>query len=146
MQIYFKTKEYSFQFLIKIHCKRYFFRVCSLKTYQKRWQMQSIRKYLWKNNKKHEQIETLFRGLKSSGFNLEDTHVTHLDRFERLILLVIIAFVWCYKIGDYIDSSIKPIKIKKHGSRTVIIFRYGLNYLSRTMIILFLFSHTKQLN
>jgi hypothetical protein len=45
-----------------------------------------------------------------------------------------IAFVWCYKIGDYIDSSIKPIKIKKHGSRTVSIFRYGLDYLSRTMI------------
>lgn len=78
--------------------------------------------------------DTLFRGLKSSGFNLEDTHVTHLDRFERLILLVMIAFVWCYKIGNCIDSSIKPIKIKKHGSRTVSIFRYGLDYLSRTMI------------
>uniref|UniRef100_UPI004049CE6E IS4 family transposase n=1 Tax=Flavobacterium sp. TaxID=239 RepID=UPI004049CE6E len=39
------------------------------------------------------QIETLFRGLKSSGFNLEDTHVTHLDRLEKLILLVMIAFV-----------------------------------------------------
>ncbi len=30
------------------------------------------------------QIETLFRGLKSSGFNLEDTHVTHLYRLRSL--------------------------------------------------------------
>ncbi len=40
------------------------------------------------------QIETLFRGLKSSGFNIEDTHVTGLDRLEKLFLLTIIAFVW----------------------------------------------------
>jgi len=80
------------------------------------------------------QIETLFRGLKSSGFNLEDTHVTHLDRLEKLILLVMVAFVWCYKIGDFIDSHIKPIKIKKHGNRAVSVFRYGLDYLSRMLI------------
>src|SRR5690606_22641373 len=81
--------------------------------------------------KQRWQIETLFRGLKSSGFNLEDTHVTHLDRLEKLILLVMIAFVWCYKIGDFIDSEIKPIKIKKHGNRAISVFKYGLDYLSR---------------
>ena len=80
------------------------------------------------------QIETLFRGLKSSGFNLEDTHVTHLDRLEKLILLVMIAFIWCYKIGDYIDTNIKSIPIKKHGNRAVSIFKYGLDYLARVMI------------
>ena len=80
------------------------------------------------------QIETLFRGLKSSGFNLEDTHVTHLDRLEKMILLVMIAFVWRYKIGDFIDSEIKPIKIKKHGNRAISIFKYGLDYLSRVLM------------
>lgn len=80
------------------------------------------------------QIETLFRGLKSSGFNLEDTHVTHLDRLEKLILLVMVAFVWCYKIGDYIDTQIKPIAIKKHGNRAVSVFKYGLDYLTRVLI------------
>src|SRR5690606_7894172 len=80
------------------------------------------------------QIETLFRGLKSSGFNLEDTHVTHLDRLEKLILLVMVAFVWCYKIGDYIDKQIKPIPVKKHGNRAVSIFKYGLDYLARVLI------------
>ena len=87
--------------------------------------------------KQRWQIETLFRGLKSSGFNLEDTHVTHLDRLEKLILLVMIAFVWCYKIGDFIDTHLKPIKIKKHGNRAVSVFKYGLDYLSRVLIAKF---------
>lgn len=89
----------------------------ALEYYEKRWQ-----------------IETLFRGLKTSGFNLEDTHLTHLDRLEKLILLVMIAFVWCYKIGDFIDREIKPIVIKKHGRRAVSVFKYGLDYLSKCLL------------
>ncbi|MDM1093386.1 transposase [Myroides odoratimimus] len=54
------------------------------------------------------QIETLFKAFKSSGFNIEDTHLKKIDRIEKLLMLVMIAFVWCYKIGDYIDT-IKPI-------------------------------------
>ncbi len=46
--------------------------------------------------------------MKSSGFNIEDTHVIALDRLEKLMLLVMIAFVWCYKIGDFIDIRIWP--------------------------------------
>jgi hypothetical protein len=83
---------------------------------------------------KRWQIETLFRALKTSGFNLEDTHVTHPVRLEKLILLVMIAFVWCYKIGDFIDEHIKAIKIKKHGRRAISVFRYGFDYLSRCLL------------
>lgn len=84
--------------------------------------------------KKRWQIETLFKGLKSSGFNIEDTHVTDLKRLERLFLLTIIAFVWCYKIGDFIDQEIKEITIKKHGRKAISIFKYGLDFLSRFLI------------
>jgi len=80
--------------------------------------------------KKRWQIETLFRALKSGGFNIEDTHVTDLERLEKLFLLTMIAFVWCYKIGDYIDENIQRIKIKKHGRRSVSVFKYGLDFLS----------------
>lgn len=89
----------------------------SLEKYSKRWQ-----------------IETLFKSFKTSGFNLEDTHVTHLDRLEKLVLLVMLAFTWCYKIGDYIDTEIKPIIIKKHGNRAVSVIKYGLDHLSRVLI------------
>ena len=50
--------------------------------------------------------------MKSSGFNIEDTHVTALDRLKKLMMLTMLAFIWCYRIGDYIDTQIKQIKIK----------------------------------
>jgi len=84
--------------------------------------------------KERWQIETLFRGLKSSGFNIEDTHVTDLERLEKLFSLTMIAFVWCYKIGDYLDENIQKIKIKKHGRRAVSVFKYGLDYLSKFLL------------
>ena len=74
-------------------------------------------------------------GISYKNFNLEDTHVTQMDRIEKLVLLVMLAFVWCYKIGDYIDTNIKAIRIIKHGSRTLSIFKYGLDYLSRILIL-----------
>jgi len=84
--------------------------------------------------KERWQIETLFRGLKSSGFNIEDTHVTDLERLEKLFSLTMIAFLWCYKIGDYLDENIQKIKIKKHGRRAVSIFKYGLDCLSKFLL------------
>lgn len=83
---------------------------------------------------KRWQIETLFRGLKSSGFNIEDTHVKAVERLQNLILIVMIAFVWCYKIGDFLDTQIRTIKIKKHGNRAISIFKYGLDFLSRVLL------------
>lgn len=74
--------------------------------------------------RKRWQVESLFRALKTSGFNIEDTHVTDLKRLERLFLLTMIAFVWCYRIGDFIDENIEKIKNKK----------YGLDYLSRFLL------------
>ena len=65
----------------------------------------------------------------ASGFE-----VTDLKRLERLFLLSIIAFVWCYKIGDYIDQEIKEIVIKKHRRKAISVFKYGLDYLSRFLI------------
>ena len=102
----------------------------SIEYYKKRWQMQSIREYLHQINI-HEQIESMFRAFKSSGFNLQDTHVTKQDRLAKLIMLTMIAFVWCYKIGDYIDQHLELIIIKKHGRRAKSIFRLGLDAISR---------------
>jgi hypothetical protein len=51
-----------------------------------------------------------------------------------------IAFVWCYKIGDFLDENIQKIKIKKHGRRAISVFKYGLDYLSK-----FLFTGFKSL-
>jgi hypothetical protein len=78
------------------------------------------------------QIETMFKAMKTQGFNLEDTHITNPERLERLLSTMAIAFAWAYKIGDYIDE-IKPIKIKNHGRRLRSVFQTGFKFLIRLL-------------
>lgn len=72
--------------------------------------------------------------MKSSGFDIENTHLKDIDRIEKLLCLVMIAFVWCYKVGDYLDRNVKPIIIKKHGYRAKSVFKYGLEYISNILL------------
>ena len=74
-----------------------------------------------------------FKAMKSSGFDIEKTHLNKIDRIEKLILLIMIAFVWCYKIGIHLHK-LKPIKIKKHGRKAKSIFKYGLEHLANTLL------------
>jgi len=43
--------------------------------------------------KKTLAIETAFRALKSSGFNIEDTHLRDIDRINKLFTILLVAFV-----------------------------------------------------
>lgn len=79
------------------------------------------------------QIEMCFKALKSSGFDMEKTHLIHLERIERLLVVVMIAFVWCYKVGIYRNQK-KPIKIKTHGRKAKSIFKYGLDYIAKRLL------------
>ncbi len=72
------------------------------------------------------QIETLNRCLKTAGFNLEDTHLTHVERIERRLAVVCNAVVWAYLVGGHRDQCVKPIRILKNGRRAMSVVRYGL--------------------
>ena len=48
---------------------------------------------------------------------------------RKLVALVFIAFIWCYKVGIYVDQLEQKIKIKKHGYRAKSLFKYGLDYI-----------------
>jgi len=89
--------------------------------------------------KQRWQIETAFRAMKSSGFNIEDTHLSDLYRIEKLFSLVMVAFAWAYVVGIYVNDNIKPIRIKNDGKRTKSLFKYGLetiaNYLNNPLAI-----------
>lgn len=63
---------------------------CPIQEYGKRWQ-----------------IETMFKGMKSSGFNLEHTHLKDTERVARLFALVMISYIWAYKTGIYIHETIQ---------------------------------------
>jgi len=70
--------------------------------------------------------------LKTSEFNIEDTHLTDIERVSKLLSLVLIAFAWVYKAGIYLDT-LRPIKIKKHGKKAKSLFKYGLNYIANLL-------------
>jgi len=78
-------------------------------------------------------IETMFKALKSSGFNLEDTHLTDYDRIQTLLCVTAIAFCVAYKTGE-ITVKAKPLLIKSHGKPARSTFRAGLDTL-RNLIV-----------
>lgn len=82
---------------------------------------------------KRWQIEMSFKAMKSSGFDIKKTHLHDIERIEKLVLLVMMAFVWCYKVGIYLHS-IKPIEIKKHGRKAKSIFKLGLNKVASSLL------------
>ena len=78
--------------------------------------------------KERWQIETLFACLKTRGFCLEATHLTHPERLEKLFAFLAIAVSWAHLIGEWLHE-IKPITLKSHGRRANSLVRYGLDYL-----------------
>ena len=60
--------------------------------------------------KRRWEIETLFKALKSQGFDFAATHLTELDRIEKLLALLAIAFCWAHLLGEWLHEQ-KPILI-----------------------------------
>lgn len=81
------------------------------------------------------QIEHFFKALKSSGFNIEDTHLKAYKRLHKLMVLLAFAFYWAYKVGDYKNKNIRKIKIKKHRRRAQSVFKYGLQAIAQALFL-----------
>ena len=78
------------------------------------------------------QIESLFRAMKTGGFQLESTHITDPQRLESLLGIVCMAYAICYKSGEIIAQKI-PLKLKKQDYRVKSIFRYGLDKITQVL-------------
>jgi hypothetical protein len=74
------------------------------------------------------QIEMLFAALKTTGFDLETTHLNQAQRIDTLLVLLMLALVWSHRIGETLHATVQPIKRKKHGHLAQSFFRYGLDY------------------
>lgn len=88
----------------------------TLKIYKQRWE-----------------VETLFRAYKKKGFNLEVTHITDPQRIRKLLALVSLALVWCYKVGIKYDACTEPIEIKKHGYKQYSFVKYGIDIMRKIL-------------
>ena len=83
--------------------------------------------------KRRWEIETAFRAMKSSGFNIEDMHLRDTERIARLLAMVCIALVWAYLVGEHKDINVKPIRILKHGRKAKSLVKYGLEEISNIL-------------
>jgi hypothetical protein len=90
--------------------------------------------YALASYKKRWQIETAFKGLKSSGFNIENTHLTDLDRIEKLFTVVVLAFTWAYIVGVFVNDNIKPIRLLNHGRKAKSFLKYGLEFIASILL------------
>jgi hypothetical protein len=84
----------------------------------------ALYKYRWA-------IERLFKHLKSSGFDIEKSHITDPDRFVKLVAVCAIASAMIIKNG-LIQHEIKPIKIRdlKNKPRLLVsFFTYGFDHI-----------------
>ena len=88
----------------------------ALRTYRKRWG-----------------IECLFADTKTRGFNLEDTHMSNLDKISTMLALLTLAIVWSYRCATQ-QMGLRAIKRKAHGRREKSWFRTGFDILRRWII------------
>ncbi|WP_300938214.1 IS4 family transposase [Bacteroides acidifaciens] len=89
---------------------------------------QSVQKY-----KLRWQIECAFKAMKSSGFNIEDTHLYILERVERLFAVICIALCWAYLVGLAKHYNLKPIKTLPNGYLAKSFVKYGLEEIAHVL-------------
>lgn len=83
--------------------------------------------------KQRWQIETMFKALKSNGFNLEKTHIESIQAFDKLLYMIALAFIWAYLNGIY-QHKINPIKTLKHGYKAISIFKLGFEHIQQYLL------------
>lgn len=79
-------------------------------------------------------LSKIFKSLKSSGFNVEDTHLADILRIERLFAVLTIAFLSAYLVGIFKDQFIKPIRTLNNGRKAFSFFKHGLDTISSILL------------
>lgn len=68
-------------------------------------------------------IETVFRDWQSGGFHLDDTGIEDRERFERLLLPMVIAYLWLVAVGRWVVKRGYRLKVDDGDART---WKYSL--------------------
>jgi hypothetical protein len=80
------------------------------------------------------QIESMFKNMKSNGFNIEDSHLQKDSRIETLIGLIAVSYTWMLITGLMIRKKNPEIfKCKAHGRPSKSIFKAGLEFIMRAI-------------
>lgn len=83
------------------------------------------------------EIECLFQSLKCRGFRFEDTHMTSVERIEKLMTLLAIGFAWAHKVGEWCALHKKSILFKRHRYSfrpQNNLFRHGFDFIRELIL------------
>lgn len=78
-------------------------------------------------------IEGTFRDDKSGGFCLEATHLTDPERLNRLLLVMAVAYLWCFHVGRWVFKTGQRRMVDAAKRRSLSYFRLGFDWLRRTI-------------
>ena len=70
-------------------------------------------------------IESMFRHLKSNGFELESLHVQKAYKIQMMMAVLVLAYTLSVVYG--LKKYRRRIALKKHGAAEMSVFRYGLD-------------------
>ena len=77
-------------------------------------------------------IETLFQNLKSRGFEIEKTHLTKVEKIDKLFGVLALAVAWAIKTGEA-ENAVNSIEIKKNGRAQTSLFRLGCEIIQEVL-------------
>jgi hypothetical protein len=72
----------------------------------------------------------LFGDLKRHGFDLESTHLRHIERLSRLTLLVALLYVWMLWTGVRTINQGERHWVDRHDRRDLSVFQIGWRFLA----------------
>ena len=70
-------------------------------------------------------IESMFRHLKSNGFDLESLHVQKAYKIQLMMAALVLAYTLAVVYG--LKKYTRKVAIKKHGAAEMSVFRWGLD-------------------
>jgi hypothetical protein len=76
-------------------------------------------------------IEAMFGDWKGHGWDLETSHLRHVDRLSRLVLAVALLYVWLVRYGERVIKAGWRTWVDRHERRDLSLFRLGLLVLHR---------------
>lgn len=88
--------------------------------------LQAYRHRMW--------IEELFGDLKRHGFDLESTHLRHLERLSRLTWLVVLLYLWLVAIGSQVLKRGERWRVDRRDRRDLSIFQIGVRIIEQCLI------------
>jgi hypothetical protein len=93
----------------------------------------TVGRYALKIYQRRFWTERTFRDFKSQGWSLEDSELSQPRRFERLLLMIALAYVWLVQIGAYVIKRGLQRWVDRRCHRTLSYFRLGLSWLNRLL-------------